>query len=325
MYLIINTNTSPQFNLALEEYVLTGMEIETIILWRNSKAVIIGNNQNAASEIDMDYVSEHNIPVIRRQSGGGAVFHDLGNVNFTIIQTVKRGDFSNYTLFTSPIIQFLATLGVRASLKGRNDLVIDDMKFCGNAQAMKKGRIMHHGCILYSADFSDLGNALKPRDIKIESHGVKSVRSRVTNIAHHMENPIPVEEFFALMADFFMALDGIEPYELNDLDIEATERLAREKYSSWEWNFGKSGAYNMERSARYSYGIVDVRLSVEFGVMRDLHIYGDFFGILDKSELEGLMRNIRHERGSIREALRQTDIDMYISGMTVDEWVELIA
>ncbi|MDR1471025.1 MAG: lipoate--protein ligase [Synergistaceae bacterium] len=324
MYLIINNNTSPQFNLALEEHVLTGMDIETIILWRNSKSVIIGLNQNAESEIDAEYVSSRGIPVVRRQSGGGAVFHDLGNVNFTVIQAAKHGDFSNYELFTSPVIRFLATLGVSASLKGRNDLVINGMKFCGNAQAVRRGRIMHHGCILYSADFSDLSRALKPRDIKIESHGVKSVRSRVTNIADHMPSPMPVGEFFSRMADFFIS-SGIEPYELAPADIEAAERLAGEKYSSWDWNFGKSPAYNVRRVARYPYGIVEARLSVERGTIRDARIYGDFFGVLDKSGLEELMRGLRHERAAIKSALGGVDVGSYISGMTADEWIDLVS
>jgi lipoate-protein ligase A len=324
VYLIINNNTSPQFNLALEEHVLTGMDIETIILWRNSKSVIIGLNQNAESEIDAEYVSSRGIPVVRRQSGGGAVFHDLGNVNFTVIQAAKHGDFSNYELFTSPVIRFLATLGVSASLKGRNDLVINGMKFCGNAQAVRRGRIMHHGCILYSADFSDLSRALKPRDIKIESHGVKSVRSRVTNIADHMPSPMPVGEFFSRMADFFIS-SGIEPYELAPADIEAAERLAGEKYSSWDWNFGKSPAYNVRRVARYPYGIVEARLSVERGTIRDARIYGDFFGVLDKSGLEELMRGLRHERAAIKSALGGVDVGSYISGMTADEWIDLVS
>jgi lipoate-protein ligase A len=326
MFLIINENTSPDFNLALEEYALTAMELEATILWRNSAAVIIGNNQNASEEINPDYTREHNIPVIRRQSGGGAVFHDLGNVNFTIIRDMRGGDFNNYALFTSPVLGYLETLGVHAELQGRNDLVLDGAKFCGNAQAVKGGRIMHHGCLLYSADFSRLSGALKPRGVKFESHGVKSVRKRVTNIIDHMENPIPVEEFFSGLADYFMKnTENIEVYALTPEDIEATEKLRREKYSTWEWNFGKSPPYNMERAARYEFGIVEARLTVLRGVIADIHIYGDFFGQRDKTELEALIRGVRHKRSDIIEAISARDVGEYIRGMTTEALADLIS
>jgi lipoate-protein ligase A len=325
MYLILNESTSPYFNLALEEYLLAGTEIEAIVLWRNSRAVIVGVHQNTMEEVDLDYIRERCIPVVRRQSGGGAVFHDLGNVNFTVIRNLREGDFDNYSLFTLPIVGFLASLGVHAELQGRNDLTINGAKFCGNAQAVKGKRIMHHGCILYSADFSDLSRALKPVDAKFESHGVKSVRKRVTNIADHMENPMPVEEFFARMGEFFARRGdegSLTPYSLTAEDVSATQKLADEKYASWNWNFGKSPAYNMKRVRRYAFGIVDVRLSVEEGVIRDIHVYGDFFGLLDKAELEEKMKGLRHERSVIRAAAGE--VGQYIQGITADEWAALI-
>ncbi|MDR3279796.1 MAG: lipoate--protein ligase [Synergistaceae bacterium] len=325
MYLIINGNNSPDFNLALEEHALTEMDIEAIILWRNSASVIIGANQNTAEEIDAEYVASRDIPVIRRQSGGGAVFHDPGNVNFTIIRDMRRGDFNNYALFTSPIIAFLETLGVRARLQGRNDLVIDGAKFCGNAQAVRRGRIMHHGCILYSADFTELSRSLRPSGAKIESHSVKSVRNRVTNIADHMEKPMPVEEFFHRLALYFMNnTDDIRPYELTAGDIAATERLVRDKYSKWEWNFGASPAYNAKREARYEFGTVEVRLFVERGIIGDIRIYGDFFGTSDKSGLENILKGARHDRSHIERILSGVDIGEYIKGMTSDELLGMI-
>ncbi|MDR3253977.1 MAG: lipoate--protein ligase [Synergistaceae bacterium] len=325
MYLIINDSTSPQFNLAFEEYALTGTDFEAVVLWRNSKAVIIGCNQNAVEEIDLEYTRKYDIPVIRRQSGGGAVFHDLGNVNFTVIQNVREGDFNNYDLFTSPIIGFLATLGVHGERQGRNDLAVDGAKFCGNAQAAKKGRIMHHGCILYSADFSDLVGSLRPRDIKFESHGVKSVRKRVTNLIDHMKSPMPVEEFLSGLAGYFMEhTPGIERYEMTPEDIASTALLAREKYSTWDWNFGKSPSYNMERSRRYDFGIVDLKLFVEGGMIEDMHIYGDFFGTEDRGGLEKAMRGTRHDPSAIRAAMEDVGIGGYIAGMTLDEWIDLV-
>jgi lipoate-protein ligase A len=324
-YLVINSDLRPAFNLALEEYALLEMGMDVIILWRNSAAVIIGSNQNAMEEIDLDYVKENGISVVRRQSGGGAVFHDLGNVNFTVIDKLGDDDFNNYRKFTEPIIGYLAELGVKAELEGRNDLVISGRKFCGNAQAVKNGRIMHHGCILYSADFGRLAGALRPRAAKIESKGVKSVRKRVTNIADHMPSPMPVEDFLRGLADYFTRrVPGVRPYELTRRDIAAAERLALDKYSTWEWNFGKSPSYNMERERRYDFGTVNVRLFVEHGMIGDVQICGDFFGVLDKSELESIIRGLKHDKDAVRKELKKVDLNSYISGMTASELLDLI-
>ncbi|MCL2617713.1 MAG: lipoate--protein ligase family protein, partial [Defluviitaleaceae bacterium] len=168
MRLIHNTSQDPAFNLALEEYLLTGTDTELIMLWRNGPSVIIGNNQNAVEEIDADYVRANNIDVVRRMSGGGAVFHDLGNINYTIINNGRAGDFGGYAAFTAPVRGYLRRIGINAEFSGRNDLVIDGRKFSGNAQAAKNGRIMHHGCILFDADFNDLARSLKPKAEKIE-------------------------------------------------------------------------------------------------------------------------------------------------------------
>ena len=325
MDLIINDNTSPYFNLALEEHLLAGTDAEAVILWRTSASVIIGRNQNAAEEVNLDFVRERDIPVARRQSGGGAVFHDLGNVNFTIIRDRRGEDFNNYAYFTKPVIEYLATLGVSAELQGRNDLTIGGAKFCGNAQAAKGGRIMHHGCILYSADFSNLAGALAPRDIKFESHGVKSVRKRVTNIAEHMSRPLSVEDFLGGLGKYFAGhIDGISKRVLSSEEVTSARKLADEKYSTWEWNFGASPPYNMKRSRRYAFGIVDVLMNAEGGVITDARVYGDFYGMRDKEELEAKLKGTRHDRASVVEALSGVSVGDYIQGMETEEFADLI-
>ena len=325
MYMIVNERTSPQFNLALEEYALTEMNLNLIILWRNSKAVIIGKNQNAMEEINLKYIAQNNIEVIRRQSGGGAVFHDLGNINFTFIHNKGDDDFDNYAKFTSPIISYLNTLGVKAELQGRNDLVIDGRKFCGNAQAVRNGRIMHHGCILYSADFSDLAGALKPQTIKIESKSIKSVRKRVTNIIDHMPTPVSVDDFMYGLAKYFLEnTNNLKRYELTPQDIAETERLVSEKYSTWKWNYGNFPSYNIRNSRKYGFGIVEVMMTVKSGVIDDISIFGDFFGEQDKSELEELLKGKRHDEETIRETLSEVSLSSFISGMTSDLMADLI-
>ncbi len=323
MRIILNQCHDPAFNLALEEYALTQMDMDMVILWRNAKAVIIGNNQNAVEEINVDYVRENNIAVIRRQSGGGAVFHDLGNINYTVIHKLGENDFSNYAKFTAPICEYLQTLGVKAELKGRNDLLIDGMKFSGNAQAVKNGRIMHHGCILFNADVSDLAKSLVPKTEKIESKGIKSVRSRVTNVYSHLPVPMTAEEFYNGIADHFRKQD-MEEYMLTKEDIAAIQKLVEEKYSQWEWNFGKSPAYNWENSRHYPFGIVDARLNVKDGVMEEVHIFGDFFGIQNKEALEQKLQGVRHDRQAIAQALDGVDLQQYIHGITLEDFLNLI-
>lgn len=322
MKLLINRSTDPAFNLALEEYILTEIELELIMLWRNEPSVIIGCNQNALEEIDIDFVREENITVIRRLSGGGAVFHDLGNINYTIIRKMGNDDFSNYDKFTAPVCSFLRGLGVDASLDGRNDLVIGGAKFSGNAQAARGERFMHHGTILFSADVSLLSKALKPNAAKIESKGVKSVRRRVTNVAEHLPEQMAVEEFFERLAGFFCGqTDGI--YSLTEEDADAVRQLVKEKYGTWEWNIGHSPTYEYSKPERFPSGIVDVRLSVKDGIIRDARIFGDFFGIFDVAELAGRLIGVRHDKNSVCERLTGFDIGKYIHGITMDQFLSL--
>jgi len=285
----------------------------------------VGKNQNTIEEIDVDYVREHGIPVIRRQSGGGAVFHDLGNINYTIIHQMGEDDFGGYEKFTAPVCAHLRTLGVDAHFGGRNDLLIDGMKFSGNAQAVHKGRIMHHGCILFDADFGDLASVLRPKQEKIESKGIKSVRSRVTNICAHLSAPMTPEEYYSSLADFFRAHEGgLTEYALTPEDVAATQMLAEEKYATWAWNYGHSPAYGLSRAASFPFGQVDVRLDVSGGHIRQAAIFGDFFGLADKAELETLLIGVRHEPAALAAALAAAPIGQYIHGMTADDLVTLL-
>ena len=240
MLLIYNEITNPYFNLAMEEYLLKNFNEDMFILWRNENAVIVGKNQNTLSEINLDYIKEHSIPVVRRQSGGGAVFHDLGNINFTFIAN-NNDSFSDFKRFTTPIIDLLKTLDINAEFSGRNDLLIDGCKFSGNAQYNYKDRVMHHGTLLFSSQIADLSNALKVKPIKFEGKGVKSVKSRVTNISDHLKEPLTVLEFKDLIMNYLEKINtDNKHYTLSELDIENINKLVEEKYSTWDWYFGNS-------------------------------------------------------------------------------------
>lgn len=326
MLLVRNPNHDPAFNLALEDYLLTSFEQEIVCLWRNEKAVIIGRNQNAIEEIDLDFVQQNNITVIRRMTGGGAVFHDLGNINFTFIEPYREGDFNNYDKFTSPIRDYLRSLGVDARLSGRNDLTVDDMKISGNAQTVKNGRIMHHGTLLFSLNMGHLVGALRPRDIKIQSKGVKSVRSRVTNIASHLKTPMTVEEFQQGLEDYLLAqIPGLVSYNLTHQDLDEVQKLVDEKYGQWDWNFGSSPKCDIAKEQRFDFGIVEVRICVEEGRISALTILGDFFGMGDKVELEKHFIGVRHRYDELLAAAQSIDLGRYIHGITPEQIADLLA
>ena len=326
MFFIQNDCTDPAWNLALDEYLLTCFPGEVLTLWRNGPSVIIGKNQNALEEIDLDFVRAHQIPVVRRLTGGGAVFHDLGNINYTLIRPCEAGDFNNYAKFTRPIVDFLATLDVRAELSGRNDLLVDGLKFSGNAQAVRGERILHHGTLLFSADLSRLSGALRPPKLKLESKAVKSVSSRVTNLADHLPSPMPVGEFLArLRAYFLQAVPGLCPYTLTPADRDAVDRLRSTKYAAWDWNFGASPRYTWSRAAKFPFGLVDVRLDVEQGVIRSAAFYGDYFGRLDSDGLAAALAGLPHQREALSARLRTLPLGEYIAGSTLEDLLSLLA
>ena len=325
MYLLENNCTDPTWNLALDEYLLTRFPGEVLTLWRNGPSVIIGKNQNALEEIDLDFVRTHQIPVVRRLTGGGAVFHDLGNVNYTLVQSCGAGDFNNYAKFTRPIVDFLATLGVKAQLSGRNDLLIDGRKFSGNAQAVRNGRILHHGTLLFSADLSRLSGALRPQNLKLESKGVKSVSSRVTNLADHLSVSMDVETFLSQLRAYCLeTVPGLLPYSRTADDRSAVETLHREKYGTWAWNFGFSPKYTWSRAAKFPFGLVDVRLDVDRGIIRSATLYGDYFGRLDSTGLSDALVGLPHQREVLLPQLQAFPLGDYIAGITAEELLSLL-
>ena len=324
MMFVFNENTDPYFNLAAEEYLVQNLSEEVFMIWRNHNTIVVGRNQNTLSEIHYEYVKEHDIRVVRRMSGGGAVFHDMGNVNFTFV--VNSGDdFSNYKRFCEPVIGFLKTLGVTATLSGRNDILVDGKKISGNAQYMYKGRVMHHGTMLFNASGDRLSEALKVSEDKIKSKGIKSVRSRVTNISSHMENPISVEEFVEKFTDYMVKnIPECRYYDLAQHEAEI-RKLRDEKYATWEWNYGYSPKYEFVRKKRFDIGSVEVHMNiVGTSEIKDIKLYGDFFSKLPVAALEQKLVGVHHEAEAISEALSGVDISEYIAGITNEEFMTLL-
>lgn len=311
MLLINNTNTNAYFNLAMEEYFLKNTTEDIFMLWRNENSIIVGKNQNTLSEINYEYVKENNIKVVRRQSGGGAVFHDLGNINFTFI-SCNDNSFSDFKRFTMPIIDALENLNIHAEFSGRNDLLINNQKFSGNAQYNYKNKVMHHGTLLFSSEINDLSSALKVKPSKFQGKSVKSVKSRVTNISDHLKKDMTVLEFKSYLMNFINSKDENNHfYELSEEDINEINKLVEEKYNTWQWNFGHSPKYALNNEIRYPGGNIEFSLNVEKGLINKIKFFGDFFGKKDVTYIEDLLKNVKHNEITIKTTLSSIDINDY--------------
>ena len=326
MLCINDHHTDPYFNLAAEEYVLKNFSENFFMLWRNEPSVIVGRHQNSLAEINVDFVRENNIKVVRRLTGGGAVFHDLGNINFTFIESVRGENLIDFQKYTKPIIEVLQQLGVDARFEGRNDLTIEGRKFSGNSEHVYRNRVLHHGTLLYDSVLTDLSGALKANPAKFNDKAVKSVRSRVTNISEHLPKALELEKFRDLV--FSHVLENYpdsEAYDYTEQDIAGINRLRDEKYSRWEWNFGQSPNYNMIKSIRSGGGHIEVHLDVQNGFINQVRIFGDFFNIGDIGDIELLLANTPHKEADIRKKLDQIALSDYLVNVTPDELINLIA
>lgn len=329
MYFIDNKGiTDPRINLAIEEYALKTMDIEKdsfLLFYINEPSIIIGKNQNTVEEINTEYVDANNIHVVRRLSGGGAVYHDLGNLNFSFIAKDDGDSFRNFKKFTEPVIEALAKMGVEAKLEGRNDILVDGRKVSGNAQFATNGRIFSHGTLMFDTEIEGVVAALKVRKDKIESKGIKSIRSRVANISEYMEEPMTIEQFrIELLKSIFGGEENIQYVELTEQDWENIQALSAERYGNWDWNYGRSPKFNMQHSHRFPVGSIDVRLQVNKGKIEDVHIFGDFFGVGEVEEVTERLKGIQYDRSAITDALEGIDIPKILGGISTDEFIQLI-
>ncbi|NRR21269.1 lipoate--protein ligase [Brevibacillus sp. MS2.2] len=318
--------TDPRINLAIEEYALKHLpnSDDYLLFYINEPSIIIGKNQNTIEEINATYVEEKNIHVVRRLSGGGAVYHDLGNLNFSFITNDDGESFHNFRKFTAPVVQALKTLGVEAELTGRNDIQVGERKISGNAQYSTKGRMFSHGTLLFDSEMENVVSALKVNAEKIQSKGIKSIRSRVANISEFLVDKMTIEEFRLAVLHSIFGEGEIEEYKLTDEDWEKIHELSRSRYQTWEWNYGKSPKSNYRQSKRFDIGTVEIQLDIEKGKIKEAKIYGDFFGVRDVAELEAVLRDTPYDRSSISERLADINLQEFFGKLDQASFVDLL-
>ncbi len=319
--------TDPRINLALEEYALrnfrTGQDF--LLFYINEPSIIIGRNQNTLEEINHEYVEKNGIHVVRRMSGGGAVYHDHGNLNFSFITDYDMKNLNNFAKFTSPVIKVLKDMGLNAEMSGRNDILVDGRKISGNAQYSTTKRMFSHGTLLFDTELGEVVNALNVKMSKIQSKGHKSVRSRVANISEFLSEKMTTTDFREkLLKGLYQERDEFETYRLTEDEWKGVHELREEKYGNWNWNFGRSPKFNIQRERRFPIGEIDIRLFVEGGHIQEITIFGDFFGKESIEKLQDKLTGLRYDKHDLSAALSDVDVEAYFGKITTQEFLDLL-
>ena len=319
-FLILRTK-NPYLNLAIEEYIFSETDDDVFMLWQNEPTVVIGKNQNAYAEINMDYVKENNINIARRITGGGAVYHDFGNVNYTFISNNRKNGI-DFAYFTKPIIEALKKLDIDAKLSGRNDLLVNEKKISGNAQFNNGNRVLHHGTLLFDTNLDVLTQVLKVDEEKIKSKAIKSVRSRVVNLKALINEKIDSDDFINLISSYIVS--KYNPTVIEAPKCEKIDALAT-RNSSDEWLFPKNNFisnYTLVNKKRYAFGILEMHINMSDKKILDIKISGDFFGGKDISELESILKNT--PLSELQNKIINIDIEDYIYGITKEDFINHI-
>ena len=326
MRYIINNSTDPYFNIALEEYCLMHVDPgeDYFLLWQNDPSIIIGKNQNTLEEINPRFVEERGVKVVRRVSGGGAVYHDLGNLNFTIISKVDPERGTDFSVFANPVIKVLKELGVEAMLLGRNDIIANDRKISGNAQRLYRTKFLQHGTLLFNVNLEDLAEALNVSADKIQSKGIKSIRSRVANIRDLLKEDMSIDEFRRRLQKRLSDDYRSSEIKLTEEDLKQIEENARKKFASWDWTYGESPAFNYRSEKRFPGGKVGAFIHVKDGLVKDCKFYGDYLSILDTEDLAERLTGLRYDPKTLDAALRDVDLTPYFGTVSREELLEIL-
>jgi lipoate-protein ligase A len=327
MRYIESPSTDPTLNLALEQYVFDTLSCngEFFMLWQNRDSVIVGLHQNTAEEINRAYVDRNGIPVVRRLSGGGAVFHDLGNLNFSFITSVPDAGKLDYRSSCKPILEALEELGVYAETSGRNDITLNGKKFSGNARYVRNGHLMHHGTILFDTDLGKMAEGLRVPEDKIISKGVKSVPARVTNLRAHLPMDMTVMEFWTFLRKSIVGKKNMSAYTMTEQDWDAVAAIRCRRYATWEWNYGRSPDYSIRKRRRLpGFGDIRISMQVEDGKISAFATDGDYFGNRPCADIAAVLLHTRMDKNALFEVLSEVPLEEFYEGLPRDEFIRLI-
>lgn len=321
MLLIDSPSHNAYFNIASEEYLLHRFPTEDLfLLYVNAPSIIVGKFQNTLAEINLDYVQQNNIKVVRRMSGGGAVYHDLGNLNFSFHTLLGENDFGDFSFFTQPVLKMLNNLGVPAELQGRNDLLVDGKKFSGNAKLARHGKMIQHGTLLFNSEMEVLGEALKANPLKFIDKATKSNRARVTNLLGYLPEGTTTDDLKDLLTREILKIHpDATRYILTDEDLLGIKKLQREKYETWDWNFGFSPNYNFKKAIKIPAGFIEIHLDVVHGIIDKVKIFGDFFASQPIELLEQELVGQKHDLNALRLKLSHLDLTQFFGKVTLEE------
>lgn len=318
VYYLETKSTDPYYNLAFEEYVLTHRtEGDYLLLWQNDNTIVVGQNQNTEAEINRAFVEQHHINVVRRSTGGGAVYHDLGNLNYSFITNVGDDGIS-IRRFTEPVVAALRSLGLNAEASGRNDILVEGRKVSGTAQRRHGGRILHHGTLLFDANPGMVAGALNVDPEKFRSKSTKSVRSRIGNIRDFLPNDMELPAFWAYLKDALSG-GGLTPGALSAGELAEVDRLKREKYDTWEWNYGRSPKFNVRCKRYWDGGCLEANVSIANGVITDVRFFGDFLSVCGLEELVERLKGVAFRPEDVGAVLNDSPVGELFGGITADE------
>jgi lipoate-protein ligase A len=321
MRCIVHTSTDPYFNIATDEFIFKHIEEDCFMLWQNDNAIIVGKHQNALAEINVDYVREKGIHVVRRLSGGGAVYHDMGNLNFSFTHSGSdAGQMVDFRKYTAPIIEVLQQLGVDARFEGRNDLMIDGRKFSGNAEHVIGTKVLHHGTLLFASEMRDISGALKVNPLKYQDKAVKSIPKRVTNIKDHLKEPITLNEFRDRIFNYVLeTFPGAYLYAFSEADLAKIQEIRDSKYATWEWNFGYSPQYDFQQAVRTPGGTLEIHMNVRDGLIQEVRFLGDFFNVAPIEPLQEGLVGCPHEESALKAKLNALDPRRYFKDIKTED------